>query len=370
MSFEYRPHQEFAYQESKNLWRQGYRSWCIQSPCGAGKTAMMLRFAIEAVKHGKTVHIYAHRVMLIRQLIERLEAEGLTFGVIAATARGLENPIAPIQICSMPTVLSRYGNSRYDIRRPDIVLIDEAHQQASGKSRKLLLKFYREDSLLIGFSATPVGLGGLYEKIIVAGNHADMLACNAHVPIVCYAPNSPDLSRLKTEKNGEFSEESNRSLNNPAIIIGSVYEHWRRLNPDQLPAIGFAPGVAESKWFVEQFRRRGVACAHIDSDRTILVVEENGQLVSKEFETTDELREEVILGSREGRYKIVWNRFVLREAIDMPWLYHCILATSIGGLATYIQSVGRVMRYSPGQTRSSFRTMVETSTVMGCRSRS
>jgi len=52
-------------------------------------------------------------------------------------------------------------------------------------------------------------------------------------------------------------------------------------------------------------------------------------------------------GSRNGKYKVVSNRFVLREAIDMPWLYHGIAACTFSTLASYLQASGRVLRYTP-----------------------
>jgi len=39
-----------------------------------------------------------------------------------------------------------------------------------------------------------------------------------------------------------------------------------------------------------------------------------------------------------------------REGINWPWLSHAILATVFGGLQSYIQSVGRILRAHPGKT--------------------
>lgn len=46
---------------------------------------------------------------------------------------------------------------------------------------------------------------------------------------------------------------------------------------------------------------------------------------------------------RHGKVAIVGN---CREGIDLPLTYHCILATPIGSLASYLQTVGRVLRHS------------------------
>ena len=49
---------------------------------------------------------------------------------------------------------------------------------------------------------------------------------------------------------------------------------------------------------------------------------------------------------KDGLIKGFSSRFRLREGIDLPNTYHCILATPIGSLASYIQTIGRVLRYS------------------------
>lgn len=57
-------------------------------------------------------------------------------------------------------------------------------------------------------------------------------------------------------------------------------------------------------------------------------------------------------GSRAGEIKVVCNRFVLREGIDMPWVEHGILATVFGSLQTHLQSGGRLLRACPGKARA------------------
>jgi hypothetical protein len=103
----------------------------------------------------------------------------------------------------------------------------------------------------------------------------------------------------------------------------------------------FAPGVRESIWFAEQFVARGVPWAHLDGQGVWL----DGQLVR----TSQMVREEVIGRLKDGRLKGVSNRFVLREGIDIPEASHGIFATVMGGLQTYLQSGGRLLRASPGK---------------------
>jgi superfamily II DNA or RNA helicase len=125
-----------------------------------------------------------------------------------------------------------------------------------------------------------------------------------------------------------------------STLYGRVYENWLRINPERKPTILFAPGVPESLWFTQQFCRVGVPAAHIDGSQVYF----DGRLQ----ESTPELRDEVIEGSRTGRFVVISNRFVMREGVDAPWLAHGIFATVFGSLGSYIQSGGRLLRSFPG----------------------
>ena len=342
------PHQSSALSQSRECFKRGEKAWCLVAPCGAGKSRIMQEIAIPASDNGKYVCLYTHRIMLTRQTINAFDRTGVSFGVVANGFEEYKNRDAKIQICSLDTVFSRLGNWKHEFPRADIVIVDEAHQQVAAKAQAVFGRHEKEGARRIGFTATPVELGAMYQSLVSAGNYSDMLACKAHLPIRCYGPDRPDLSSVKTMKGGDFSQETDRKINRVPTIIGRVYEYWKKLNPDALPAIGFAPGVAESKWFVNEFRTRGVPCAHIDAERVVIVEKNhNGILEEKEYRTDDSSREAILEGSKDGRFKILWNRFILREAIDCPWLYHAIAATSMGSVSTYMQSIGRVMRYWP-----------------------
>lgn len=344
----YWPHQDRAHEECRRLYAQGCPSFVIVAPPGAGKSVIMQRLALPAASKGVRVALYCHRVMLTRQTIANFQRTGVEFGVVAAGFEEYAKPEAAIQICSLPTVHARMGNFRFEFPRAELVIVDEAHQQTGEMAKTVFGRHQQEGARLIGFTATPVDLGDLYQQLVIAAEYRELRDCKSHLPIVCYGPDRPDLSQCKPMKGGDFSSNVDKKINRVPTIIGRVYEYWQKLNPDALPAVGFAPGVAESKWFVHEFQQRGVACAHIDGERVLICKKNpNGVLVAEEYQSCDSIREEVLEGSKDGTFKIVWNRFVLREAIDMPWLFHAISATSMGALSSWLQSVGRVQRYWP-----------------------
>lgn len=307
----------------------------------------MHRLAIPTAAAGKRVCIYTHRILLTRQIIDGLTDTGTDFGVIASGFSELSRPEAMIQICSLDTVYARMNKVSFEFPLADLVIVDEAHQQTGEKARAVFERHRLQGARRIGFTATPVDIGGLYEALVNAGAYSEMLQCRAHLPMVCYGPDRPDLSKIRAMKGGDFSYEDDRRINAVPTIVGRVYDWWRKLNPLQRPAIAFAPGVAESKWFLKEFAKRGVQCAHIDGERVVTAEwnDSGTEFEIVERETSDAVRKEVLDGLREGIYKILWNRFVLREAINLPSVYHVITATSMGGISTYLQSVGRGQRF-------------------------
>jgi superfamily II DNA or RNA helicase len=122
-------------------------------------------------------------------------------------------------------------------------------------------------------------------------------------------------------------------------IFGRVFDWWKKLNPDARPAILFAPGVPESLWFAEQFHAKGIPAAHIDGNEIWI----NGDRMP----SSEEARRQLAVASECGDVAIVCNRFVMREGIDWPWLYHCIMATVFGSVTSYLQAGGRLLRAHP-----------------------
>lgn len=340
-------HQKRGLQQSRECWKnETVKSWCVVAPPGAGKSLMMRRMAIPSVENGKRVAIYLHRKMLTRQTINLFLKEGVDFGVKAAGFEEYENESAALQICSLATVYSRM--QRFDFSWPysDLVIVDERHQQVEKQAAAVFNRHKTEGAKIAGFTATPVGLGGHAEKLVNAGTYEEMLEVGAHLPVEHYMPDSPSLERLKATR---ITKPDDVAINRVPTIFGRVYENWQRLNPEQLPAVGFAPGVEQAIWFTDLFKQKGVACCSLDAKTTVFVAKNrNGVLERKEYTTDESTRREVLEGSEAGKYKIVWNRFILREAIDLPAWYHCLLCTTMGSISTYLQTTGRVLRNYPG----------------------
>ena len=340
-------HQDRIHRDCQSLAKSKCGRWVVNSPCGSGKTFMMIRIITGLIANGKKVAIYSCRIQNTFQIMQSLDKSGINYGVIAASFPGSKDPFAPVQVCSLQTVASRSGA----VPDADYVIVDEAHQQTSNQAKEIFGSHKRNGATIIGYTATPVGCGDMYDDIIAPPTFEELLACNAHLPARVFVPESPacvvnnDKNVLKVQGNGEISAKIDAAINAVNSIYGNVYHEWKRLNPDALPAVLFAPDVQSATGYVHKFRQKGVRCASIDGERvTMCKADFSGVL---EYDSSVDARQEVIEGSKDGTYKIVSNRFVLRESVDMPWLYHCIVCSTMTGLSTYLQSVGRVLRYFP-----------------------
>lgn len=220
-------------------------------------------------------------------------------------------------------------------------LVHNCHLNTGAAMQNILTKHVEEGAAIVGFSATPLDVGHCYDRMIIGCTMSEGRACGALVPALVYGPDEPDLKALgiKSGPGEEFSENQQKKAMMTPTIFGRVWDWYQKLNPDMKPSLGFAPGVEESMWFAREFWRRGVSSAHIDGTEVWI----NGE---KQY-TSASVRDDIMNDHRDGRIKIIWNRFVMREGIDLKWIEHLILATVYGSLSSYLQSIGRGLRASP-----------------------
>jgi len=351
-----RPWQERAVIESIARIQAGQKAFCVSGPTGSGKSLTMVALMRWCVNQGKSATLYTNRKMLTSQLIQVLQSHGLPFGVQAAEFEQYESRGKPIQICATTTenvrVLRRrdklvnmgvdqnVAKRKHALNASDLVLIDEIHMNKGDVVSRILAEHQSEGSTCIGMTATPVGISHLFpDGLVMAGTVSECRKHGALVPAYVFSCEEMDTRKLKRQKTGEFSLGQIRKEIWSPKIFGFVYDNWKRLNPNARPALGFAPGVQESIWIAGQMLAKGVRSAHIDGT--------DCWLDGKQYKSSPEARADILEMFKDGRVKTVWNRFVMREGLDVPWLYHLILATPIGAIQSYIQICGRVLRSSP-----------------------
>ena len=137
--------------------------------------------------------ILATRTRLIRQLHERLDAFGISHGVIAAPLPQWLDLLQPVQIAAVDTL---YRRALVDQRAPlpaaDVVIFDEAHL-ALGNSRVKLLEQFPQ-ALRLGFTATPCKTSGrplsaMFDALVPGPSIRELIALGALVkPRIFTAP--------------------------------------------------------------------------------------------------------------------------------------------------------------------------------------
>ncbi len=354
------PHQSFAREESHRKIAAGVRSFCISSPTGGGKSKILQFLLEDFVAQGFQCAVFTNRRLLTAQLSKGLNEAGIHLGVRAAQFESWSDPNAPVQICSMQTEDARVMKGRERARKrlksnaeahrdhalfpAQVVFVDEWHMN-TGDRMTNILREYQElyGAIIIGFSATPLGISHIADELIIAGNNSELRECGALVPAICYEPASFDIWKIRRTKSGLFSQtelEDRVKAIWSQHVVGHVYHHWKTLNPDGKPSLGMAPGVKESLGLAVDFSRHGVNAAHISADGIFVD--------GKHYSTTEQTdRDEMFARSKSGEIPMIWNRFVLREAIDLPWLEFLSLATPIASLTAFVQVIGRVLRASP-----------------------
>lgn len=313
---------------------------CLYAPTGGGKTTQAYELLRYCQYHGYSANFYVNRKLLIGQTAKRFRDGGLSVGVRAAEYDDEYDNEAQFQICSADTERSRVIKSKlWDFSPAQLVIIDEAHIQKTETMKEIMAHYRSKGARIVGLTATPVGLSSWFDELVVSGRIREYHDCKALVPAYVYGISEPDMRRVKRNLTGEFVLDGKKTKVYVQSIVADVISSWKSLNPDARPTMLFAPGKDESVWFAEQFEKIGVRWCHVDATDAVLF--------GKRYKLNKKLWFEIQELYKSGAIKGLSSRFKLREGVDLPCTYHAILATPIGSLASYIQTVGRVLRYSP-----------------------
>lgn len=329
------PHQRYAVSAVTQAIADGKRRIVLTSPTGGGKTDIIMMLADQFIGAGKKCVIYTHRKLLIEQLFREFTKFGLDCTV---RAPGYDHDYFPLQICSMQTVNSRVTKRKTEtLHRCDLAIFDECHVVTGPTAQTVMKAHLADGATILGVTATPIDLEGLYDHLIVAGKTSELRACGALVLAKHFGPDEPDMKAFAKElaTGKDLSESKAEKAMMVDGIFGRVIEWYTKLNPEHKPTILFAPSVGASLWFAQQFHAAGITAGHIDGEEVWI----NGLF------TGPIGRESLARGSQDGSIRVVCNRFVLREGVNWPWLAHGIFATVFGSLQSYLQSGGRLLRF-------------------------
>lgn len=306
----------------------------VQAVTGSGKTRAFLEIARVWRDMRRSVLILTHRKAIFEQLEDVMNSQRMHFGKIADGH--IPNRGSMMQLAMAKTLAIEISKGRQ--HNFDLVIVDEAHVQVNGQTLRMLQGMVERGSYVVGFTATPIGVGHFYERLIVGCDSKEGRRSGAIIPAVCYNVQEPDrrfVKKVRVKDTDDAPTELSNGMEYLQQIVGRVFDHWLQVNPDRKPTVAFAPGVAESLWLAQQFEKKGVAACHMDGERTYF----RGQTYS-----TDSVRGEYLDMIRDSEIELTSNRFVLREGVDAPNIYCCLLCTRFSAESAYLQAVGRVLR--------------------------
>lgn len=340
-------HQRVGVERTIDHFENGEGWACLTSPTGSGKSLMMIALTRWGAEHrGGRVLVLTNRVLLTEQTERVFRGAGVSVGVISSSMKHLERD-CKVQIATLQTLLARRRADPGYWVDADLVLADECHNISTGESGALLNEYRGRGAKGVGVTATPLGVAGVCDKLIVAGRTRNL----QDEGILCYAlwfaPSELDTRQLvKGKVDLSLTENDARATWGPlrgdqAIrerIVGNMLEHYERLHPERKHTLAFAPGVQESLWAAKFCFSRGIRSIHVDGEKFWF----DGEIYDRK--TNASVFESAMDAWRAGDVPIIWNRFVMREGIDEPQIKCVMLATPVGSYRAFLQMVGRGLR--------------------------
>lgn len=294
----------------RDAMRTGGKRVVLVIPTGGGKTRIGSAIVERAILRGSRVVWLAHRTELIEQTAKTLHEHGLPVGVVAASSAWPIDPAAPVQVCSVQTLLAR------DHRPPaDLLVWDECHHASeSAPTWSALLSAY-PDVRTLGLTATPErgdgsGLAPLFDRIVVGVTVRELTVQGHLVPCEAIRPDR---------------------LLKPGVLAQEPLAAYREHTPGQQGFL-FAKSVEEAQRYADEFTAAGVraVCIHAGTkadDRAVTI----------------EL-------FRQGVVRLLCNVYIFTEGTDLPMAQVCILARGASTAGIFLQMVGRVLRPHRGKT--------------------
>lgn len=326
-----RPYQLESVEALRAGVRAGHRSQLLCSPTGSGKTVLATFLMQEASNKMSRSAFIVDRVSLIDQTSKMFEDYGIEHGVIQGS-HWRYKPWERVQVCSAQTLARREFPG--DLK---LIVVDEAHTMWKGT-----IDFIKANPnvIVLGLTATPFtkGLGALYTNVVNVTTTDKLVEEGFLAPLKAYAAKRIDLTGARIKFDGEWRDEDveKRGIE----IVGDVVQCWIEKTQQHFggPAktIVFSATVAHGEELCRQFQAAG----------------HNFQQVSYK-DGNDDRRRALIEEFRKENSEIVGliSCEALAKGFDVPDILVGVSCRPYRkSLSGHVQSMGRVMRPSPGKS--------------------
>ena len=300
------------------------------APTGGGKSEVLGHYVKELRDNGRAdkVVIMAHRDELIEDLADRVERiVGYRPGIVRGDEREWNRDIIVVShgtVAANPNAIIPEGS-----RRPDLMIIDEAHHAGAEGYGKIIDAF--NSKRLLGFTATPyradgkaiIGPGRVFENLICTVDTGDLIDQGYLVP-----PTVVDVDLT--------DNEGNQRKPNEASNLPDVYEEavTKALQNGRRKVIVFVSEATDDDRLSTEIARQ-----------TTRAVEDAGLTASTILGTTSKVRRRAAIERFNAQSEGVLVNFgTLNEGFNSPGVDAIVLGRTVGSRGTLAQIIGRGMR--------------------------
>ena len=324
MKVDLRDYQTNAFDQARELVRQGHKRILIVSPTGSGKTVLATALMEMVQAKGKRANFVVDRVSLIDQTSATLDRYGMTEHGVIQSSHPRFRPSLPIQVCSVQTLARRrWPESSVD-------LFDEAH--VLHETHKARMK--AEQAITIGLTATPFtkGLGKWFDAVVNVTTTRALIDQGWLAPYRVFSCVEPDMTGVTVKSTGEWDEKE--SSKKALEVVGDVVVEYLKHGGGR-KFICSAVDTTHVEELQRQFQAAGVNVATY----TYKDKEEDRADVTAEFRKPDSQIRGLITVTAASR------------GFDIPDVSCVIMARPLRkSLAEHIQLLGRGLRIAEGKT--------------------
>lgn len=327
---ELRPYQSISIDKLAHKASLGKKRIIFQLATGGGKTVtfagLVNRFL---AKQQRKVLILVNRGELLKQAYSTLfEWYSITAAPITAGVNYLPNLM--VYVAMVETAYNRLKRNPNYFGNIGLVIVDECH---IGNFKKLY--DYFPDSLIIGFTATPISgskkdpLKNHFEDIVCGIDIPDLIANGSLVPNKTIHIKNIQRNELRI-KNGEFDEVQMANIYSSSKHVQNTIKAYQQFALNT-KTIVFNCNIDHSKKVNEAFQAFGYPSRHLDGN------------------TDERERQETLLWFKNTPNAILNNVGILTTGFDEPSILTVIVNKSTMSVPLWLQMTGRGSRPYKGK---------------------
>ena len=357
-----RPYQITALNSIHNALKQ-QKEVLLQAIMGAGKTVIITRLINRYFKEtDRKFLILAHKQELVEQFEKTFrEMSDVPFHEIGISCAGLKQKDTHkrITIGTVQTFVNQAEHYGYT----DLLVIDEAHKIEIGKGSQYdqiinMLRSHNAKLRIIGITATPfrLGHGFIYGDKCTGKNLFQNLTHH-----IMYEELREQGYLMKLEGKVAVAEQYQQDISH----VGKNGDYvLNQLGDMMSKAIHLQTAVDAIHEHCRDFKCICVFCCTIDHAEKLknLLGEECTTVHSK---LTEIERFQNIADWKSGKKRIITSVNILIEGFDHPPLDCLVCARPTLSTSLYLQSVGRVLRTSPGKEKAFFLDLTDNTERFG-----